>query len=160
VRRRDVHLPGEAQRHHRLVHGLHRREQALHGGRVLAGEHLVPDGDAGDARAGKERLHVLRHPGPGLARVRQVEEVLVADDELHARAGERREHGRVGVVELHAVHVQRLQQARHLRRVREVVRDLPVVDAELEWRRRCRRRRNIDGCNCNQGRVIKYSDLS
>lgn len=131
VRRRDVHLAAEAQGDHGLVHGLHGREEALHGGRVLAGEHLVAHGDAGDARAGEERLDVLRHPGPGLACVGQVVEVIVADDELDARAGEGRQHDGVGVVELHAVHVQRLQEARHLRRLREVVRNLPVVDPEL-----------------------------
>jgi hypothetical protein len=74
---------------------------------------------------------VLRHPRADLARVGQVGEVFVADDELHAGAGEGSEDRGIRVVELDAVHVQRLEEAGHLRRVGEVVRDLAVVDAEL-----------------------------
>jgi hypothetical protein len=67
-----------------------------------------------------------------------VDEVPAADGELDARAGEGLEDGRVGIIELDPLDVERLEDAGDLRRGREVVRYLPVVDAELQWRRRRR----------------------
>lgn len=49
---------------------------------------------------------MLRHPRASLARVGQVVEVLVANDELHARASKGGEDGRVDVVKLHPVDAQ------------------------------------------------------
>lgn len=59
-------------------------------------------------------MHVLRHPGASLARVGQVVEVLVANDELHVRASKGGEDGRVDVVKLHPVDAQCLEETGHL----------------------------------------------
>ncbi|CAL5057912.1 unnamed protein product [Urochloa decumbens] len=134
VRRGDVDAAAQAERVEGAVHGHHGREHGRLERRVVALEHLVAHGDAGDARPRAEvGDNVLLHPGlccgggGGDGR-----DGLVADahHELHARAQERAEHVGVRVVELHLADPHGTEQPRHPRRGWEVVRDLPVVDAD------------------------------
>jgi len=148
VRRGDVDAALEPQRAQRPVHGPHGGEdRGLERG-VVALEHLVADGDAGDARPGAEvRHHVLLQPRLRRRGAHHGRDVLVADahHELDARAQERAQHVGVGVVQLHLADPHRPEQPRHPRRRGEVVCDLPVVDAD-------RQRLGHDGhlliCNC------------
>lgn len=104
------------------------------GGIGESGEDLGADGDGGDVDGGDVGNDVAGDPvggsGVGLA---YREDLLVGDGDGNANAGvgERRQHGRVGVVETDVVDVLRFQQRRHLRRRRHVGERHADVDANV-----------------------------
>lgn len=128
----DGHLVVQAEGDEGGVEGLHCREKGSDQDRVVAGEHLVADGDGGDPGGGQVGLEVGFHPseGGGGGDEAWYAPVGKADDDLHAGAGEGAEDGGVGVVKLDAGGSQGEEEGDDIRRRREVIGDLAVIHAD------------------------------
>lgn len=127
----DVHLRLQAERDQSLVNRFHGGEEVGHQSGVVAFEHFVADGDAGDLGVGEVGQDVLLQPSQGGRGVRHRRHVLVADPdhELDVGVEEGAEHVLVRVVQFHSADVEGAEEARDSTGGRQVVRDLPVVDA-------------------------------